>query len=427
MASTVPSASYSDNDFDLDTITITSNQGGQAIDFTNLYSNIFIYESVFTHSMIGEIWIEDGINLAETLPIVGNESIELTYRTKGVKDSITLKGKVVAPIGKARTENDKVEMYKLQFVSEIQFADPLHSVSVAKSGTIAGIAQSIFKEHFGDANLSKLRFNDDTVGIHKFIFPYWSPLFILKWLAERAFVREPSCFMFYEDVDGFHFKNLMKAIQAQPVITYLVEPPNQYNQTDVNSFLTRVIEYSITSFFNRLDEYSSGMYSGTLHTHDMTKKKLTSYPFDYKDMFDSTVHLNKHPLFPKGNTKFTSNKLGCRSVLPIQTDKFKGIKDNEKPETYFMNRSSIEKQFTTLRVTCSVPGNSTLRLLDVVALDIPKIGYLDLKESDWKDPYLSGNYIVVAMKTVLNKLAGYTTVIELAKDSLIKGIPDQIS
>jgi hypothetical protein len=92
-----------------------------------------------------------------------------------------------------------------------------------------------------------------------------------------------------------------------------------------------------------------------------------------------------------------------------------------------MNRNSIKKQFTTLRITCSVPGNSTLRLLDVVTLDIPKIGYLELKESDWKDPYLSGNYIVVSLKTVLNKLAGYTTVIELAKDSLVNGIPDQIS
>jgi hypothetical protein len=377
--------------------------------------------------MLGEITIKDGMNLSETLPIVGNESIELTYRTKGVKDSITIKGKIVVPMGKARMDNDKVEVYKLQFVSEIQFADRLHSVSVAKSGTISGIAQSIFKEHFGDVNLSKLRFNDDTAGIHKFVFPYWSPLFILTWLAERAFVRDPSCFLFYEDVDGFHFKNLMKAIQAQPVITYVVEPPNPHNQTDVNAFLTRVSDYSITSFFDRLDEYSDGMYSGTLHTHDITKKKLTSHPFDYNEMFDSTTHLNKHPLFPKSNNKFTSNKLACRSVVPTQTDKFKGIKDNEKPETYFMNRNSIKKQFTTLRITCSVPGNSTLRLLDVVTLDIPKIGYLELKESDWKDPYLSGNYIVVSLKTVLNKLAGYTTVIELAKDSLVNGIPDQIS
>ena len=45
-------------------------------------------------------------------------------------------------------------------------------------------------------------------------------------------------------------------------------------------------------------------------------------------------------------------------------------------------------------------------------------------DSDWQDGYLSGRYIIVSLKTVINK-TGYRTTVELSKDSLVKGIPSK--
>ena len=71
-----------------------------------------------------------------------------------------------------------------------------------------------------------------------------------------------------------------------------------------------------------------------------------------------------------------------------------------------------------------VNGNSTLRLLDVINFEIPKIGYMQSTEKDWEDIYLGGKYIITSLKHTINRDAGYSTTMELAKDSLIKGIPD---
>ena len=73
----------------------------------------------------------------------------------------------------------------------------------------------------------------------------------------------------------------------------------------------------------------------------------------------------------------------------------------------------------------TVPGNSSLRLLDVLNFELPKSGYLENAESDWQDKYLSGKYIIVSMKTIINKGSGYNTVVEMSKDSLVEGIPSK--
>ena len=203
---------------------------------------------------------------------------------------------------------------------------------------------------------------------------------------------------------------------------------NPANMSDVMSYMSRVLDYSVTSFFDRLDEYSGGMYSGTLLTHDITRKKIQSHKFDYTDSFFASNHLNDHPLLPMGNPmteNLTKNALAFRNVMPVQWLRMDKIQDNEKPEKYFLNRNSIQKQFTTMRVSIKVPGNSNLRLLDTLGFEIAKSGYLNQSDTEWQDQYLSGKYIITTLKTVINRTSGYTTTIEMAKDSLVKAIPSK--
>jgi len=421
--------SYADLGYDVSRIELTSNSGGNPIDLKNLFIEIAIYESIFDHKIVGEVLLRDSLNLSESIPIVGNESIHIEYKTENSDQPYTvIDGKVFTPLGKARTENGKVEVYKLQFVSNMQFGNRTRRISGAYNGSITKIARQIFGDNFGTEKMSKLLMNDETYGTYKFIIPYWNPLFTMSWLAERAFSQDPSCFLFYEDVDGFHFKNILKSIQATPKMIYREEPMNPANMSDVMSFMSRVLDHSVTSFFDRLDEYSGGMYSGTLLTHDITRKKIESHKFDYTDSFFERKRLNDHPLLPMGNPmteNLTKNALAFRNVMPVQWLRMDKIQDNEKPEKYFLNRNSIQKQFTTMRVDIKVPGNSNLRLLDTVGFEIPKSGYLNQSDTEWQDQYLSGNYIITSLRTVINRTSGYTTTIGMAKDSLVKAIPSK--
>lgn len=427
---------YHDNGFDLVQLLLTSNSGGKSIDLKPLFRDLVIYETIFDDKMYGEIVISDSLNLSESMPILGNESILIEFKTKSVVDQpIRIVGKTIVPMGKARTGNEKLEVYKLQFISDMQFRSRMTKVTGSYSGRIAtasndssGIANKIFSDYFGKANLSKLKVNETTAGNHKFIIPYWSPVFTMSWLAQRATTPKPSFYVFYEDVDGFHFKNIIKEVQKAEKLTYRVEPQNGSNLSDVLAFMTRIQDYSVTSYFDRLDEYSSGMYSGTLQTHDITTKKYSTYTSDYlNEIFPESKHLNTYPLFPEGtimSNLYTESRNGFKNLMPVQQFSDDGVIANYDPETYYLNRKSFEKQFTTMRMTIKVPGNSNLRLLDVLNLQIPKSGYMDESDSNWQDRYLSGRYLIVSLKTEINK-GGYKTTVELSKDSLIMGIPSR--
>jgi hypothetical protein len=151
---------------------------------------------------------------------------------------------------------------------------------------------------------------------------------------------------------------------------------------------------------------------------------MSYYEYDYHNSFDRSYHLNDYKLISSADTELTNAKLGFVNYLPVQTNRVNSIFDNDAPQDYFRERASVLRQFNTIKLSLLVNGNSTLRLLDVIDFEIPKIGFLDANEKDWEDMFLSGKYIIVSMKHMINREVGYNTTLELAKDSLIKGIPD---
>jgi hypothetical protein len=421
------------NDYDLLELSIVSNRGGEPIDLRNQFVEIVIYESVFDTKLFGEVVLGDAVNYAETIPLVGNETIKIAYRTRGIADTVSLVGKVFAIRGKGRSSNEKAEVYKLQFVSDIQYKNSMKRVACSKKGSIAKIVKDIFKDNFtSDLDSKRLFVGNTDSKVFKFVFPFWTPIDCMNWLSYRAFSNgsgngNPSCFIFYEDVDGFHFTDMMSKVGNRPKMKYRYEPNNPQNQTDVNRYLEKTQEYVVSSYFDRLKEYKRGMYSSTLYTHDITKKKFVAKELNYDTIFKSSAHLNKYPMLPTTESAMKESSIGNMAILPTQYKKFDDVQETDLPENYFQYRASILEQFSTIRLTQMVAGNSTLRLLDVIEFDVAKPGYMEENEKDWLDPYLSGKYLILSLKHTINKSSeiGYRTTIEIAKDSLIKGIPDK--
>jgi hypothetical protein len=422
--------SYSENGYEILEMKIVSNSGGEAIDLSNIWVEIVVNESIWNDELLGEIVLKDGMNLAEVCPIVGNETITLSYRTKGSPDSpITLVGKVYNTVGKARVSNEKAEVYKIQFISNISFANKLATVNGSLRGPISDMISNLFASSFGKESASLLKIGEKTKFIHKFVFPNWSPLFCMRWLTNRAFSSKenPSLFLFYEDVEGFHFKNIMTEISKPAKMEYRVEPKSSVSITSLEGYLSRVQEYSITSYFDRIDEFYDGMFASSLLTHDITSKKFSATSMNYFDVFDSSRnHLNKNPLLPrdtKVSEKMTTSSAAHMSVLPVQSNPFKSVSINDVPERWLLERKSILKQFNTMTMAITVPGNSSMRLLDTVNFSIAKVGYIDESDTEWEDQYLSGKYIVTSIRTMINKIGRYSTTMDIAKESSIRGIP----
>ena len=54
------------------------------MDLKAAWSDLNIYEDVFANCLTGNIQIVDGVGLMETVPIIGEETINIHVRTKGI-------------------------------------------------------------------------------------------------------------------------------------------------------------------------------------------------------------------------------------------------------------------------------------------------------------------------------------------------------
>ena len=428
------SSPFSEKGFEIQQCLLYSNSGGDPIDLigTNALQELSIIESVYDNKMYGELAILDTLNLVETVPLVGNERVEIIYKTSGdMFAPITIRGMVTSILGKSRGSGQSLEVSKLQFVSEVNFLNRFVLIDYSLNGTITKMASTIFEQHFKE-NKDRFFTNTDTTEIHRFIIPGWTPLFTIEWLAARAFTDEDeSLFVFYEDVDGHHFRNVLDELEKQPRYVYRVEPKNFFNLGDSFGFLTRVLSYSVLSHFDRLDEFHKGMYGETIQVHDITTKKMSVGQFNYMDNFNQSSRktLNPYPLFPVNRTADLYTKVGAnalRNLIPTQTQKTNQIKDNDQYQRYYLSRKSLNRQMVTNQVSLTVPGNSSLRLLDVVGFEIPKIGYKQEDQADYLDTHLSGNYIITSLRHTLNMKEGYMTYVDMSKESLIQAIPSEI-
>jgi len=68
-------------DVKLETATLT-NQFGNTVDIENFIAEVNIYEDIWSPVMYGDIVLSDSTNLITDFPILGNETLKITYRTK---------------------------------------------------------------------------------------------------------------------------------------------------------------------------------------------------------------------------------------------------------------------------------------------------------------------------------------------------------
>ena len=72
-------------DFELLKLTLTSpNAKAKFIDIRPAWSDLNIFEDIFASCLTGNIQITDGVGLMEIVPIIGEETINIHVRTKGI-------------------------------------------------------------------------------------------------------------------------------------------------------------------------------------------------------------------------------------------------------------------------------------------------------------------------------------------------------
>ena len=226
-------------DFELQKLTITSPHKKGDIDLKAAWSDFNIYENLFRNYLTADIQIVDGVGLMESLPIIGEETIHIQVKTKGIVNQrppetnhpgpfegsqnegrLSLKFRVVK-IHNITKLNDQMLTYTLNLVSEEAILNLKKKVRKSaldpaqnfEPSTISKLVERLYKQFFqrGRPDAKKI-FIEPTKNNTDLIIPNQTPFKAFNFLAQRAVAKEKhavgSSFVFYETIRGFFFISL---------------------------------------------------------------------------------------------------------------------------------------------------------------------------------------------------------------------------
>jgi len=224
-------------DYELQLLTLTSPNRKGYISLKAAWSDFNIYEDMFADCLTANIQIVDSVGLMESVPIIGEETINIKVKTAGIKKQrgaggsgpfagsenegiIDLKFRVVKISGLTKL-NEGTYTYKLSLISEEYILNQKQKVKKSsldpvslEPRVVSDVVRSIYKQFFesGRSGVSKKIFIEPTKNPTNLIIPNYSPFKAFNFLASRAVSAGKhavgSSFVFYETIRGFFFVSM---------------------------------------------------------------------------------------------------------------------------------------------------------------------------------------------------------------------------
>jgi len=364
-------------DFELQKLLLTSPNRKGSVDLKAAWSDFNIYEDIFGNFLTGNIQIVDGVGLMESVPIIGEETLQIQVKTKGLEKQrspntipgpfegslneglINLKFRVVKILNVMKL-NEGIITYRLSFVSEEAILNlkqkvrksALDPVSL-EPRKISDVVKSLYRQFFqrGRQGRAKRIFVEPTKNLTDIIIPNQTPFKAFNFLASRAVSAGRhaigSSFVFYESIRGFFFismetlmsgggmgystvagapgspTELVYTVPEEPVKeVYVVQPKrmgtNKDEAQNIAIEMTAVDAYSFSSNFDVLENLSAGMYANRLLTHDLVRMKYDTLDFN---MYDPAALQEESTINVDGATEIVKTPVQAADVKNF-TDSF---------------------------------------------------------------------------------------------------------
>jgi hypothetical protein len=422
------------NHFDILKLELTSYASGQKLDVTNIWDEIEIFEDMYTNCLSGSIVLMDTLNLIYHFSLCGREKLTITYKTPYFDPAgntlVTKTFRVYKISQRAPNANDKSLRYTLHFVSEEFVKSQQTKISKFYEGRVDEIITKVYEEHLKTdkpLDASKCMYR------HKFIIPYWSPLTAINWLTARATDSEnnENCnWIFYEDLEGFKLKSFAELGKQQPVGEYEYFAQAREGQDgvpanrDLDKEYRTIRDFLMMEYHNTMKNIESGFYASRMMWHDIVRKQWGCVDYAYNEDFFKADHIEKNPLVAAGNDNLSVNPLSHLKFYPKHKWLYDGTTDNDKSQDFIPKRNAQMQQIEGSKLHFTLPGDSRRRIGEVIKVTIPSFEEKQNPFTDWLDKYMSGKYIITAIRHYLTLSGGYTMRVELSRDSLPVALPD---
>tara|TARA_Y100001973_G_C5173290_1_gene320362 strand:- start:62 stop:1513 length:1452 start_codon:yes stop_codon:yes gene_type:complete len=429
---------------------------GAPINLLGKLMHITFYEDIQSDSVVGECLINDLLALSTMGPIIGQEYLSMRIQTNSPDkvDAATFDfTENLLLINSLQMREDGAsgnQFLLLEFsTSELQ-KDQRIRINQSYTGSYSDIFISIMKDHLKSR---KKLFVEPSAGTKKIIFPNFSPfeaIHMMKRQAVSSHDRSPT-YMFFEDLQGYHFRSLSSMYAQPPILTYETSVPGS-KELDAFSDLTSVIKHEVKAIGDSAAAQRLGSYGSELITYDTYTRRHITTIYNYLDNFDDETHVTagkktgveqfplisetpvqdelrmsdfsaRRYLVPTANYVDGDNNYTDLSVLHDSDGEF--IFNSTRPETWLQRRQSQLYQLEK-GITCTITtnGNTLVDCGDIINFNLPSVAAAKAEENRKFDFFYRGRFLVRRIRQDFDlSTQKHQSIMTLVKDSLESELP----
>jgi len=429
-----------------------------------------IYESIFSNHLQAHITLVDAFNIPFKLPIIGEETIDVSIRLEGDEGSTIINPPMfhVHDLGERFLKTNQSQRFSLNLVSA-QYMSNAHSrVSKSFSGmTAEDIVHDIWANYLDDGHGDL--YTEPSKREEQCIIPNWTPHQAFNWLARRTQPEDgfgndhAANYVYYEDMDGVHFKSL-NGLADPDKLTPLVfaKEPLAEDPAKIESLSAGFVKADNIIYlgqFEKVKNVNEGQYASKMITHDIVKKKILQHDYDGFTEWFAVHHLGPFPPLSNSETEVKSGHITRTSFAPpfdpelaitegrrlsdltdsavsfypkhdkMYAQNF-GHEHDNKVEEWKLRRAGQMVLYDGVMMQVDCAGLSFIRVgmtvkLNVLSPETTSHGKQDIAF----DKFLTGIYMITAIRHMFNSDKGqvsYKMRLELSKDGLDSMVTSRI-
>jgi hypothetical protein len=375
-------------------------------DITAQVLTLQFYEDIFSPFLTGSIIVKESLDLANVLPFIGEEYVDLNVTTPTIPDA-AIKGKYyIYKMTDREILGDRSIIYQLHFVSVEAIVDLNKKLSKTFADKISSLVEPLLKDKTNGLETKKKIYVEPTFNSIKFISNFWSPVKSIMYLANNASnMNKTPNYVFFENRDGFYFISLESLYLNGVKQTFIHDKytrdtlPNGRDVRNVNEDFKRIIDISIPVAFDYMDRIGSGMLSSKQISYDVTKKSYSTKNYTMFERFADQKHLNKYAI-NSDKAIFRSNSALIN--FPKNYGNFNNYGDVTNSKSN-QERLSLMKLAEANRLNITVPGRTDYTVGQKVNVDLKRFEPISAEDTDLTDKMFAGNYIVAAINHYVDK------------------------
>ena len=440
---------------------ITSKISGTT-DIKNFIMEFEVYLDVFSDSMTSYFQISDAIGLITAIPLVGQESMTVKFKTPNIDESF-YRTFIVHSITNRSLVRDREQRYTLECISPEAYVNTASVLTTKYKGSTDSIAAQIFNDikspridlPSGKATpFSEMEIPDvpHSSNNFEFIANFWSSFKCLNFLASRSrgATLGKTNVMFFERKDSYYFGSLESMVKSQkdansiydeyskvesqeaPIYEDLRSGKYKYQSKYLNSRYHTIKAMRYEKFKSLLLNNLKGFHSQSIDAYDFVTKTLLTMKYDNRPESEQIAQNDRKYI----NEKFEdftvmgeyntisdnvlSDPLSVKRFTPMATSPYassysRGVQ--QVRNELIRNYSMTELDNNIIEIT--VPGKSDVDLGLLVRLVFPKTEEKtsDPDRDELEDPYVSGLYMIVGIRHRIQP-NNHEMVLRLMRDSL---------